>query len=218
MINIAHYAQTRYSTKAFDPTKKISEDNIEQLCTLLRYSPSSTNSQPWHFVLASTEAGKQRIANATGTGYTYNQPKILNASHVLVLCAKTQIYETYLETLLAQETQDGRITNEEARKTLHTIRSYYVNKHRFDLKDAQHWMEKQVYLSLGSLLLGAATLNIDACPIEGFDAAVLDETLDLRAQGFSSVVIVALGYRSNDDFNAHLPKSRLPAEHIFTRI
>ena len=80
----------------------------------------------------------------------------------------------------------------------------------------QHWMEKQVYLVLGSLLLGAAVLEIDATPIEGFDRVVLDDALGLSGRGLRSVVMAALGYRSVDDFNASLPKSRLPAEELFT--
>ena len=50
----------------------------------------------------------------------------------------------------------------------------------------------------------------------GLDA--LDEELRLDAQGLTSVVAVALGYRSDSDFNAALPKSRLPAERVFTHL
>ena len=37
-------------------------------------------------------------------------------------------------------------------------------------------------------------------------------------QGLSAVALVALGYRSTEDFNAKLPKSRLPAESVLTEI
>ncbi|MBV8261805.1 MAG: NAD(P)H nitroreductase, partial [Paraburkholderia sp.] len=59
-------------------------------------------------------------------------------------------------------------------------------------------------------------LEIDACPMEGFDAKALDEELGLREQGLTALVVVGLGYRSADDFNAKLPKSRLPAASVFT--
>jgi nitroreductase/dihydropteridine reductase len=68
------------------------------------------------------------------------------------------------------------------------------------------------------LLLGASALEIDACPIEGFEPGILDEELGLRAKGLTSVVIAALGYRSTEDFNAKLAKSRLPAEQVITRL
>jgi nitroreductase/dihydropteridine reductase len=86
------------------------------------------------------------------------------------------------------------------------------------LNDAQQWAEKQVYLALGTLLLGASTLGVDACPMEGFDRATLDHELGLSAKGLTAVVLVALGYRSSEDFNAKLPKSRLPTAATFTNI
>ena len=65
-------------------------------------------------------------------------------------------------------------------------------------------------------LLGAAAHGLDATPIEGFDSKVLDAELGLRERGFTSVVILSLGYRSEADFNAGLSKSRLPASQVFT--
>ncbi len=217
-MNIADLAQTRYTTKAFDPSRQLSAQQVEQIETLLRFSPSSTNSQPWHFFIAGSPEGKARVAKATSGTYAFNEAKVLNASHVVVLCSRASIDDAYLETLLQQEEADGRFANAEARAGQHRGRSHFVNMHRFELRDAHHWIEKQVYLAAGTLLLGAAALQIDACPIEGFDQKVLDEELGLRAMGYTSAVIVALGYRSGSDFNAQLPKSRLPADRVISRI
>ena len=68
-----------------------------------------------------------------------------------------------------------------------------------------------------ALALGAA-LEIDACPIEGFDVKLLNDALDLRGKGFTAVALVALGYRAADDFNAALPKSRLPMDEVLSEI
>ena len=218
-MNIASFALSRYTCKAYDPTRKISSDNIEQLKTLLRFAPSSVNSQPWHFIIASSQEGKARIAKATEQGvYAANSPKILNASHVVVFCARTTMDEAHVDKLLAQEETDGRFPKPEGKEMQIRGRNYYINLHRFEGKDTQHWMEKQVYLALGTLLLGAATLEIDATPIEGFDPRVLNDELGLREKGLTSVVLTALGYHSPDDFNAKLPKSRLPAESVITEL
>ena len=217
-MNIVQYVQSRYTTKVFDPSRRIANEDIAQLETLLRFSPSSTNSQPWHFIIAGSVEGKTRVAKGAPGFYAFNAPKILNASHVVVFCAKVAIDESYLTQILNQEDADGRFATAEARENQHRGRSYFVNAHRFELRDAQHWMEKQVYLAVGALLLGAATLGIDACPMEGFDQKALDEELGLRTQGLTSSVIVSLGYRSSEDFNARLPKSRFPEENIITRI
>lgn len=217
-MDIAKIATSRHSCKAFDASRKIPVDQVEQICTLLRYAPSSVNSQPWHFIIAGTDEGKTRIATATQGGYTYNEPNVRNASHVVVLCVQTDIDESHLAAILAQEDRDGRFVTPEAKASQSTSRAFYVNLHRNELKDTFAWMEKQVYLALGTLLQGVAALELDACPMEGFDHAVLDEALGLRARGLTSVVMVGIGYRSDADFNAKLPKSRLPGNRIFTMI
>lgn len=82
-MDIVSVALKRYSTKAFDATKKLTAGEAEQLKTLLQYSPSSTNSQPWHFIVASTDEGKARVAKAASGTYVFNERKILDASHVV---------------------------------------------------------------------------------------------------------------------------------------
>ena len=218
-MDISRFSLSKHTCKAYDPARKISQDQVEQIKTLLRYSPSSVNSQPWHFIIASSAEGKERIAKATQQGpYSANVAKIMNASHVVVFCARTAMDDAHIARLLAQEEADGRFPTEEGKQMQNRGRTYYVNLHRFDLKDSQHWMEKQVYLALGTLLLGAAAMEIDATPIEGFDPRILDEELGLRDKGMTSVVLAALGYRSQDDFNAKLPKSRLPAGEVISEL
>lgn len=217
-MNITHHSKTRYTTKSFDPNFKLSADQVNDVETLLRYSPSSTNAQPWHFFLASTPEGKARVAKATSGFYSFNEPKVLQASHVVVFCSRTQVDESYLQTVLKQEAQDGRFATPEAAQGQHRGRSFFVDMHRHELRDATHWADKQVYLAVGTLLLGVSTLGIDSCPIEGFDSKILDEELALREKGLVSTVIVALGRRTDDDFNAKLPKSRLSASTVITHI
>lgn len=53
-MNIVQASQSRYSTKAFDASRKLSEQQVADLKELVRMSASSVNSQPWHFILAST--------------------------------------------------------------------------------------------------------------------------------------------------------------------
>lgn len=217
-MNIAHHVQHRHSTKAFDDSRKIPEETFQHLRTVLRYSPSSVNFQPWHFVVAHSDEGKARIAKATQHQFIYNEAKVLRASHVVALCARTDLDAPYLATLLAQEQADGRFATPKAREGQSQARHDYVRAHRYLQKDLSHWVDKQLYLALGMLLLGAETLGINACPMEGFDHSVLDAELDLNAKGLTSTVLVALGYSSSDDFNAKLPKSRLSSELIFTDI
>ncbi|MCL2777282.1 MAG: oxygen-insensitive NAD(P)H nitroreductase [Polyangiaceae bacterium] len=218
MIDLLPYAHTRHATKAYDPARKIPSPLIEQLRALLRLSPSSVNLQPWHFVVASTDAGKASIAKATHGIYDYNAPKIVNASHVFVLCTRHTLTDAHVDAILEQEAHDGRLPSTQVRQIRRETLFSYADMHRYARRDVQAWMEKQVYIALGILLMGAAALELDAVPLEGFDSDVLDRELGLRERGFTGTALVSLGYHSADDFNANLPKSRFPAEALFTDI
>lgn len=217
-MDIVQIARRRTTAKAYDRTRKIPRAVVESLRELLRLAPSSVNAQPWHFVVASTDEGKERIAQATEAGFAFNTAKIRDASHVIVLASRAFVDDAHQDAVLAQEARDGRFVNDAAKAAQQGGRAAFTDLHRYDRKDVQHWYEKQTYLALGTLLLGAASLEVDATPMEGFNAEVLDKELGLRARGFTGTVIVALGYRSADDFNAKLPKSRLAPDAVFTDI
>lgn len=217
-MNLVEVLNKRYSTKEFNPDKKISATDFEQIKALLRLSPSSTNIQPWHFLIAHTEEGKQRFTKATQGFYQFNTKKIMDASHVVVFCARTSADEDYMQHLLEQEDKDGRYPNQEIKDMMYNGRNIFADMHRYDFKDFQHWLEKQVYLNIGNLLLGAAVLGIDALPMEGVDLKAMDEEFGLREKGFTTVAVVALGYHADTDFNAKTPKSRLPEAEIITEV
>lgn len=217
-MDIVSVALKRHSTKAFDPSKKLTAEQAEKIKTLLQYSPSSTNSQPWHFIIASTDEGKTRIAKSAAGNYVFNERKMLDASHVVVFCAKTSMDDAWLERVVDQEEADGRFPNAEAKAANHKGRTFFADMHRKTLHDDAHWMAKQVYLNVGNFLLGVAALGLDAVPIEGFDAEILDAEFGLKDKGFTSVVVVPVGHHSVEDFNASLPKSRLPLSTTLTEV
>ncbi|ESK56882.1 oxygen-insensitive NAD(P)H nitroreductase [Acinetobacter tjernbergiae] len=211
-------AKTRYATKAYNAEKKIPQTQFEKLLEVLRFSPSSVNIQPWHFLVAESDQAKQRIASALTGNYVYNAAKVLHSSHTLVFCTRTDISSEYLEQLLQQDDASGRFKDEAAKQGQRDTRHGYVEFYRNELKNLSSWMENQTYLALGQFLFAAGLEGIDATPMEGFDRDTLNKEFKLTEKGLKASVIVALGYRSDSDFNAKLPKSRLPDEVVFTHL
>jgi nitroreductase/dihydropteridine reductase len=217
--DITHYAKNRHTVKAYDPNKKISAEDIVKIKELLRFSASSTNAQPWHFLLVSSDKGKERLAKANESMFPFNNPSILGSSHTVIFCSRLTIEEDHLSTVLEQEEADGRFPAIENKEQMDGGRKMFINLHKHDYKDVQHWMDKQVYLNIGAFLLGVSTLGIDATPMEGIDIKSIDEEFGLREKGYTSLVVVTLGYHDAEkDYNASLPKSRLPYEYILTEI
>ncbi|WP_314884200.1 oxygen-insensitive NAD(P)H nitroreductase [Psychrobacter immobilis] len=217
MKNITETMNWRYSTKEFDANKKISAADFQSLKDILRLSPSSTNIQPWHFVIADDEAGKARIAKGTQGMFDFNTAKVKDASHVIIFCSRIYANDEFLHEVLDKEDADGRFAEPKFKEQMHQVRKMFLDIRRYEQKDEPHWLVEQVYLNMGALLLGAATLGIDAVPMEGADLKALDEEFELRSKGYTAVAVISLGYRSEDDFNADLPKSRLSEASIITK-
>ncbi|MCH9845419.1 MAG: oxygen-insensitive NAD(P)H nitroreductase [Alphaproteobacteria bacterium] len=215
-MNLTAILQKRYSTKKFDNSKVIATETWQQMEDALRLAASSVNSQPWHFIIAASDTGKQRMLKGTEK-YAYNAPKISDASHVVLFCAKTEMGDSDIVRVLDKEESDGRYSDPAFKQQSLMVKQGYFGMQR-DAGSLQHWTEKQTYLNVGNALLSAALLEIDAVPIEGIDIDALNAEFDLSKQGLTALVMVSFGYRAADDFNATLPKSRLAGEDIITRV
>jgi nitroreductase / dihydropteridine reductase len=215
-MDIVTAARKRSTAKAYDPTRQVPEDTMRKIYDVLRHSPSSVNSQPWRFIVASTPEGRARMAKGAQGTFAFNEPKITQASHVILFCARTDADAGFLDLLLAQEQRDGRFKDETARAAQSRARNLFLGLHRYQGKDVPQWLEKQVYIAFGTALLAASTLDVDTTPLEGIDTKALDAEFGLNEQGYTSLVMLSLGYRAETDFNAGLPKSRLKEEHVFT--
>lgn len=212
-MDIVALTKKRYTAKAYDKSRKISQADMDQLCEVLRNAPSSVNSQPWHHFVLGTDGAKAQINDAIRD---FNQARVKDASHVIVMCAQSTFTEAHYNNLLEQEDKDGRFPNEENKRAQDSGRRYFVNLNETSPESLLAWESKQIYLAAGFLFLAAASLGIDATPIEGFYAEKMDELLGLSQKGLKSVFVVGLGYHSQEDFNVHLAKSRLTKDKIFT--
>ena len=74
MKSIAAISEHRYTCKVYDPTKKIPQDILEQLYAVLRNSPSSVNSQPWHFIVLESAEAKEKVLPAIFKSLTKKMP------------------------------------------------------------------------------------------------------------------------------------------------
>lgn len=215
-MDLLNISKTRYTTKAYDASKKIPQAQFDRLLQVLRLSPSSINIQPWHFFIIENDTAKARIAKALVGKYAYNAPKVLESSHSILFCTKADITQQHLDSLLNQDDQSGRFKDEMAKVAQQDARKGYVDFYRNEKGDIQRWAENQTFIALGQTLLAAGIEGIDATPIGGFNEQIISEELALAEQGLVPSALLALGYRSEHDFNAKLPKSRLKQEEIFT--
>ena len=201
----------RYATKQFDPNRKIGAADWATLEEALTLTPSSGGLQPWKFVVVTDPDVRAKLSPAS-----YGQPQITNASHLVVFASKCNFSEADVHAHI-QRVADVQGVPVEA---LGQLRGMLVGGIVQSMDDSTRnaWARNQAYIALGNLLTSAALLGIDACPMEGFDRAQYDEILGLKAQGYASAVIAALGYRLPADKYASAPKVRFPKEQLIAKV
>jgi nitroreductase/dihydropteridine reductase len=214
-MDVREVVKTGHLTKLFDGSK-LSEEQVQSLLELIRSAPSSVNTQPGHYVVASSPASKARIAKSMMNGYEANLQKLDSASHIIVFCSRMTMSDEHARDLIAQQHADGKFKDAEDEDAWTGVLRFGIRLHTFERKNLGAWFEKQVYLAMGVALMGAADLGIDVCPLEGFHPLVLDEELDLQVKGYTSILLLAAGRRSPHDYAIGSPKSRLPLERIVT--
>lgn len=199
-MNFLESMQERYATKEYEATKNIALNDLKELLEVLRLSPSSINSQPWHFTVVRDEELKSKFANVS----FHNKQKIHD-------CDTLIIFQRFSD-VTAFEKRSVKYIPEPAW-------AYYTNKVKPQGGgEIKNWFTHQIYLALGVLLSACALKKIDSTPMEGIDVKAYDELL--KNEKYETVLAVALGYRNEED--AYQPskriKSRLDNEKIFTII
>jgi len=196
----------RSAIKSFNASKKVSEQDVENLLEVLRLSPSSLGVQPWKFMLVQDEKVRLDLRKAA-----HDQSQVTDSSCIFVLCSFTDI---------SMNDVDRHVLN---MSNLRGVELSSLDKYRDNLKNFVEsrtkeelaiWSKKQVYIALGNLLTACAVVGIDTCPMEGFDAAEFDRILGLKEQGLSATVACAIGYRSENDRISKLKKVRFNKDEV----
>jgi len=190
----------RYATKLFDAHRKIPSDLWHSLTESLVLTPSSFGLQPWEFIHVQTPALREELR-----AVSWNQPQVTDASHFLVLAARTTLSEAEVDRFLARMAADTGASAESLSGYRQMIVAFIA---AMSPEALVAWAKHQSYIALGQLMGSAAVLGVDSCPMEGFDTPAYDRILGLEERGFTAAVACALGYRSGDDLYAARPKVR----------
>lgn len=199
----------RYATKKFDATRKITREDWATLERALVLAPSSYGLQPWKFFVIDDAAARAKLKGAA-----WNQSQITDASHLVVFAIKKDLAVADVERYVQRIAEVRKVSA----ATLDGFKQMMVGSLTKPGFDATAWAARQACIALGFFLSAAALMNIDACPMEGFDPAQFDEILGLSKQGYGSVVVATAGYRAADDGYAALAKVRFEIKDVVQHI
>lgn len=196
----------RYATKKFDAKRKLSENDLSAILEAIRMAPTSFGLESYKVVVISDQETKNALREAS-----FGQESVSTASHVIVLCARTDLFRVKNEKFERLSGGDP-----EKRRALSKFES--VVRLVLILKNltfrAASWSAKQTYVHLAFAMAACAELGIDSCPIEGFRPGKYSKILRLPGNLVPTLVL-PVGYRSPDDVQR--PKSRSPMNEILIR-
>jgi nitroreductase len=199
----------RYAVKKFDATKTIDAPTWAALQSSLVLTPSSFGLQPWKFIVVSSPEIKAKLP-----AVSWNQTQPADCSHMVVFAARKQIDEAYLSSFIQRIATVRGVSAESLEGYRQVILGFIKNSEGRHLA----WSSNQAYIALGQLMAVAASLGVDACPMEGIVASEYDKVLGLSGSEYQTVVGCALGYRHPDDKYADAKKVRFEASDVVVHL
>ena len=200
----------RYATKRFDENKKISAEDLSALKEAVRLSASSYGLQPYQVIVVEDEKTKEKLRAAA-----FNQPQLTESSQVFVFASYTEVKEEYIQDYMKNVAETRGVDLADLEGYANMIKGASMTLPQ----DQQAvWTAKQAYIALGFLLNAAATLKIDACPMEGYNGEEFDKILGLKEKGLTTAVIATVGYRNEEDATQNNKKVRKSIEDLFINI
>ena len=190
IMDIIKLLQSRYPTKVYDPSFRLSEEQLATIKEVLRLSPSSINSQPWAFELIDDKALKSVLAEESWS----NLERVKQASLLIVFYTYRDV-ETFIKE---------RIDTQETPAQAQTYFHNYVASQGSEA--IQAWQTHQIYIALGVLLTSLASMGLDSTPMEGIDVDKYDKILG--REKYRPVLAVLVGRHAEDDFNHPSRKSK----------
>ncbi len=208
-MNIIESLNWRYATKRMNGNI-VPQEKLDTILAATNLAASSYGFQPYTVLVVTNQAIKEKLQAAA-----YGQHQLGESSHVLVFCVPEQIttadIQVFMENIAATRSMPIEALSGYQQMIEGTIG-------KLTAEQQQIWSAKQAYIALGTALTTAAEQKVDACPMEGFNASEFGEILGLKEKGLKAVVLMPLGFRSDEDATQHYKKVRKESKDIFHMI
>lgn len=206
-MDLIESLEWRYASKKMNGTR-VPQEKVNKILEAIRLAPSSMGLQPYTVLIVEDPELRKQILPVA-----FNQSQIVQSSHLLVFAAWNDVTPKHIEEYIDHIAEVRNVPAESLNDFKITLLNMAKNR---TPEENFNWAAKQAYIAFGTALVAAATEEVDATPMEGFNSEALDELLNLKEKGLKSVTLLPLGYRDAEgDWLAKLPKVRREKEKLF---
>lgn len=190
----------RRSVRKYDPTVQISREEMTEILELATLAPSSSNLQPWRFLVIDKPELKQKLLPIA-----YNQQQVVEASAVIAVLGDVESYKK-AEKIYGQAIEAGFMAADIAKSFIERTVEMYSGL-------PPEVASRIVYTDGGlismQLMLVARSKGYDTVPMGGYDQAKFVEAFGVSEQ-YVPVMLIAIGKATEPGH----PTTRLPIEDV----
>ena len=173
-MNVTQAIQQRRSIKHYDPTHRMTSQEIESLMALAMLSPTAFNIQHWRFVVVTDPVLRHQIR-----AVSWNQAQVEEASLLIVLAADLKAWAKAPSRYwinAPQAVQDYLVP---------AIGHYYENNEQAQRDEAM----RSCGIAAQTIMLAAKEMGYDTCPMDGFDFDAVAKLINLPSDHTPSMFI-----------------------------
>ncbi|WP_428326419.1 nitroreductase family protein [Nitrosopumilus sp.] len=200
-MDVFEAISTRRAIKKFDPTHKMTSEEVKKLMEHVILSPTSYNQQNWRFVYVTNQDVKEKISEAAR-----GQAQLKDGSLVVVLCGD----------MTAWKSEPLRYWKNHTIEKQELVKANLEKKYSTDTQAQRDEAIRSCGMAAQTIMLAARDMELDSCPMVGFDYDKMAKVINLP-ENHLIVMMVVVGKRAEDaaQRGGQLPLDEVAFENKF---
>lgn len=184
-MDVLQAIRERRSVNFFESGRDIDEGRLMELLEIANLSCSSFNLQPWRVIVVRDQGRKKVLRQCA-----FNQPKVEEASVVLIIIADPGAVEEHIDKVLDSWQELGYMKPETKESYKGMAASLYGS---VDSLKRKLFAVKNASLFAMNLMIAARGFGLETHPMDGFDEACIKKEFGIPDDKIIPMII-AVGY------------------------
>jgi nitroreductase len=198
--SLSEVIKERHSVRKYDSSYKISQEEIKEMLKEATQAPSSSNLQPWRFIVIQDQEVKKELRAVAN-----NQEQVETASAVIAVLGDKEMYKN-VEKVYRSAFEAGLMDEANMNRLIEGTNKTYPFASEEILKNIASYDAGLVSMQL---MLIAKDRGYDTVPMGGFDKEKFVKMFNIDDRLFP-IVLISVGKAAAPAFNT----TRLPLEDV----
>jgi nitroreductase len=198
--SLSEVIKERHSVRKYDSSYKISQEEIKEMLKEATQAPSSSNLQPWRFIVIQDQEVKKELRAVAN-----NQEQVETASAVIAVLGDKEMYKN-VEKVYRSAYEAGLMDEANMNRLIEGTNKTYPFASEEILKNIASYDAGLVSMQL---MLIAKDRGYDTIPMGGFDKEKFVKMFNIDDRLFP-IVLISVGKAAAPAFNT----TRLPLEDV----